>query len=76
MFSNDRYRPRSRTASWTGLGVSIRLGISGCLRPGDGGQPGKANHAGRNRDCRWSMTVDADTSEDLENGSEEQRALG
>jgi hypothetical protein len=30
----------------------------------------------RNRDCRWSMTVDAGTSEDLDKQLEEQSALG
>jgi hypothetical protein len=30
----------------------------------------------RNRDCRWSMTVDAGTSEDLDKQLEEQSAFG
>jgi hypothetical protein len=30
----------------------------------------------RNRDCRWSMAVDADTSDDLDKQLEEQSALG
>ncbi len=31
---------------------------------------------GHNRDCRWSMTIDAGTSEDLDKQLEEQSALG
>jgi hypothetical protein len=31
---------------------------------------------GRNRDFRWSMAIDADTSEDLERQLEEQILLG
>jgi len=31
---------------------------------------------GRNRDSRWSMTIDAGTSEDLDKRLEEQTALG
>ena len=30
----------------------------------------------RNRDARWSMAIDADTSEDLEKQLEEQNLLG
>jgi hypothetical protein len=32
--------------------------------------------AGRHRDSRWSMTIDAGTSEDLEKQLEEQNLLG
>jgi hypothetical protein len=31
---------------------------------------------GRSRDSRWSMAIDADTSEDLEKQLEEQNLLG
>jgi hypothetical protein len=31
---------------------------------------------GRNRDARWSMAIDADTSEDLDRQLEEQSLLG
>jgi len=31
---------------------------------------------GHNRDCRWSMTIDAGTPEDLEKQLEEQNLLG